>query len=101
MQPTPLADLLKRYLDRAGFTIGLVGRLSGVPKPTIVNWREGRVTRPRTWHQLAKVAAALRLTESEASEFLIAGGWSSVATLREHATADERVLLAEWDQRPP
>jgi PAS domain S-box-containing protein len=47
-------------------TPGLLGKLSGVPKATIVNWLEGRVRRPRTPGALHAVCDALRLSIDEA-----------------------------------
>jgi PAS domain-containing protein len=47
-------------------TPGLLGKMSGVPKATIVNWLEGRVRRPRTPDVLLAVCDALRLTADEA-----------------------------------
>ncbi|MBC8075048.1 MAG: tetratricopeptide repeat protein, partial [Chloroflexales bacterium] len=94
-----LADTLKNALRQPGFTYtpGLVSRLSGVPKATIVNWLDGRVTRPRHWQDLVKVANALRLSEAAASDVLQAAGHLPVAALAAQAnTQADQALLAPW-----
>ncbi|MBD5653559.1 MAG: hypothetical protein IAI50_00060 [Candidatus Eremiobacteraeota bacterium] len=84
-------------------TPGLLGKLSGLPKATLVNWLDGRVTRPRRWQDVARVADALRLTEYAASELLESAGHPTVRELLNvpHPPEDEQ-LLAPWtaDVRP-
>ena len=46
----PFAEVLRAQMRQPpSYSPGLVSRLSGVPKATIVNWLEGRVARPRRW----------------------------------------------------
>ncbi len=47
-------------------TPGLLAKLSGVPKGTIVNWLDGRVASPRSSSFIADVCDALRLSHDEA-----------------------------------
>ena len=100
--PHYLADVLTRYIDRAGYTSGQLARLTGIPKATLVNWMEGRVKRPRGSKDLIKLATVLHLDEVEASQLLQAAGHLSVAELREQALqADDPVwqsLLAPWSR---
>ena len=53
------AELLQFYVNKEGYTTGQLSKRSGIPKPTIVNWLEGRVRRPRSWQDL--VSQPLRL----------------------------------------
>jgi|GEM_PF-827557 tetratricopeptide (TPR) repeat protein/transcriptional regulator with XRE-family HTH domain len=80
-----LADVLTRFVSRAGYTSGQLARLTGIPKATIVNWMEGRVKRPRGSEDLLRLAAILHLDEIDATELLQAAGHPSIAELREQA----------------
>ena len=94
-----LAEVLKECIKQPDFTYtpGLLSRLSGVPKTTIVNWLNGRVTRPRHWQDLVKVADALHLTEQMVDGLLGAGGYPGVALLLEQASRPtDQVLLLPW-----
>lgn len=80
--PFQLADLLTQFIKRSGYTPGQLAKLSGVPKPTIVNWMEGRVRRPRTLNDLVRLTAVLHLSEEEASQLLQSAGHPTIAELR-------------------
>jgi predicted ATPase len=68
-----------------------------VPKATIVNWLAGRVERPRRWHDLMAVAAALRLDLTDTEQLLRVAGHPSLANLRQQAhSCEEQALLAAW-----
>ena len=67
-------------------TPGLLGKLSGLPRATIVNWLEGRVTKPRHWQDLMAVADALRLSDLEIDALLEAAEYPPLSTLRPTAT---------------
>ena len=101
--PFQLADLLTQFIKRSGYTPGQLAKLSGVPKPTIVNWMEGRVRRPRTLNDLVRLTAVLHLTELEASQLLQSAGHPSIAELRLdlQQMPDEQLakLIAHWEQR--
>ncbi len=92
-----LMDVLGRFTQRLHYSAGQVAALSGVPRRTVMNWLSGRVRQPHDWRRLAQVAAALRLTEMEATELLQSAGHASVARLRSEATAvSDQQLLAAW-----
>lgn len=96
---TVLEALLQRPNHR--YSPGLLSRLSGVPKNTLINWLNGRVTRPRHWRDLLLVADALRLSEAEADRLLGAAGYPPVATLAARiADPAERKLLSSWLRQP-
>ena len=102
--PFQLADLLTQFIKRSGYTPGQLAKLSGVPKPTIVNWMEGRVRRPRTLHDLVRLTAVLHLAELEASQLLQSAGHPTIAELRLDLKQmpDEELakLIAHWEQKP-
>lgn len=102
--PFQLADLLTQFIKRSGYTPGQLEKLSGVPKPTIVNWMEGRVRRPRTLNDLVRLTAVLHLTEKEASQLLESAGHPTIPELRRdlQQKPDETLarLLTHWEQIP-
>lgn len=102
--PFQLADLLTQFIKRSGYTSGQLAKLSGVPKPTIVNWMEGRVRRPRTLKDLVRLTAVLHLTEAEASQLLQSAGHPTIAELRLDLwqMPDEALakLIAFWEVKP-
>lgn len=102
--PFQLADLLTQFIKRSGYTPGQLEKLSGVPKPTIVNWMEGRVRRPRTLNDLVRLTAVLHLSEKEASQLLQSAGHPTIAELRRdlQQKPDETLtrLLSHWEQIP-
>jgi predicted ATPase len=87
------AEQLAASMRRAHFKVtpGLLSKLSGLPKPTLVNWLEGRVKRPRRWQDIARVADALRLSEPSASALLVSAGHPDVTGLL-NAAAQSRDL---------
>jgi DNA-binding transcriptional ArsR family regulator/transcriptional regulator with XRE-family HTH domain len=92
-----LADVLGRYVSRAGYTPGQLSRLSGVPQPTITNWLEGRVKKPRHWDNLIRLAEVLHLTEAEATELLQAANHPAIKELMAVSDSEaERTLLSPW-----
>src|SRR5262245_57206740 len=97
--PFQLADVLHQLMRRPNlrYTPGLVSKLSGVPKATIVNWIEGQVKKPRRWQDLARVADALRLNADDATRLLRSAGHPSVeALLAQAERPQDRALLAGW-----
>lgn len=99
-----LASVLDQFMQRSSqrYTPSSLSRLAGVPKPTIINWLTGRVARPHRWHELALVAAALRLNADEADQLLFAAGHASLANLRREAQQpDELRLLHPWQPTTP
>lgn len=102
-----LADILRTYVARSGYTPGQLARMAAIPKPTIVNWMEGRVKRPRAVEELLRLTAVLHLTSPEADALLAAAGHPTIAELQvtAQATGDKTVLslLHPWQQtaKPP
>ena len=100
MAHTPaLAEVLHHYMRQMPYacTPGLLGKLSAVPKATIVNWLEGRVARPRQWQDVIRVATVLRLNEDELNKLLQAAGHTPIAVLlAQSERADDRAVLAAW-----
>lgn len=100
--PFQLADVLTTYINRSGYTTGQLAKLTGIPKPTIVNWMEGRVKRPRVYHDLIRLASVLHLDEAEANHLLQAAAHPTLTELRLQADAEADVqtlsLLASWSQ---
>jgi tetratricopeptide (TPR) repeat protein/transcriptional regulator with XRE-family HTH domain len=92
-----LADILGRFVQRSRYSRGQLSELSGVPKRTIANWLEGRVTKPQQWQPLLKVAAALHLAEAEATTLLQAASHPTLIDLRACITAEaDQALLTPW-----
>jgi tetratricopeptide (TPR) repeat protein len=95
--PSVFADVLGRYVQRSGYSPGQLSRLSGIPKPTIVNWLVGRVAKPRQRDDLLRLAASLHLDADETSAVLSAAGYPALAQLLAGAHDDgDRQLLAPW-----
>ena len=82
-------DLFKQFMQEKRRTDQQLSDLSGVPKFTIVSWREGRTKRPRNVDDLLSVAQALNLTLAEGDQLLRVAG---------HATITERIAAAEREQ---
>lgn len=76
-----LADVLGRFVERSGYSMGQLGRLSDIPKRTIANWLGGRVRRPRHAVDLLKLADVLQLDERETNELLQAAEHASLPEL--------------------
>ena len=95
------ADVLEKYVVRSGYTTGQLAKLSGVPKPTIVNWLEGRVRRPRGFKDLLRLTAVLHLNEAEATELLNSANQPAIhelrATLVQKSDPELEKLLHYWE----
>jgi predicted ATPase len=97
--PFELANVLHQLMRRPNlrYTPGLVSKLSGVPKATIVNWLEGQVRKPRRWQDLVRVADAMRLSMDDATRLLQSAGHPPVEVLlAQTERPQDRVLLAGW-----
>lgn len=93
------ADLLGEFVGRSGYTSGQLSKLSSIPKPTIVNWLEGRVRKPRGVEDLLLLASALHLSEKETTRLLNSAGHPSVGNLRNTAVStSNKVLLQHLSQ---
>lgn len=80
MEITEFADVLHQFVQRSAYTAGQLSRLTGIPKPTILSWLDGRVQRPRTHSDMVKLAEAMHLSPLEAAELLRAAGFREAAT---------------------
>src|SRR5260370_33545892 len=69
------ADLLGRYLTRAGLTQQELATKMGVHRNTIVNWIN-RTTRPTSRRQVLRVADELSLLKEERKVLIRAAGFS-------------------------
>ncbi len=97
------ADILEKHINKTGYSLGQLARLSQLPKRTIANWVEGRVKRPRHQLDIIKVANALHLTEADTNLLLTAAGFQvSLAELRQLANQKEDEawlnLLSAWPE---
>jgi len=70
------AEALEFSMARPTYRVspGMLSKLSGVSKATIVNWLEGRVVRPRSQERLWRIADALRLNEVELRHLFLSAG---------------------------
>lgn len=73
------SELLHLYVDRMAYSAGQLARLSGIPKPTILSWLDGRVKRPRAHDDLLKLAEALNLGVVEVNTLMAAAGHTGIA----------------------
>lgn len=97
MATRTLAECLGHYLARSLYNPAQLAELAGVPRRTVANWLAGSVARPRTWHDLLRVARSLGLGEAEANEVLRAAGFGPLASLRvEAGDMDGLQLIAHW-----
>lgn len=92
------ANVLRQCVSHPSYRVtpGLLCKLSGVPKATIVNWLEGRVAHPRRWQDVIRVADALRLDADETERLLKAGGQPGLAELAATDGGEDSRLLDSW-----
>ncbi len=97
------ATVLRDLVDAQPFSMspGLLAKLSGTPKGTIVNWLDGRVRRPRRWQDVARVAAALRVGVVDADRLLVAAGHVRLERLIRDTSPRDRNLLEPWRLQIP
>ena len=95
MAEPSLSELLKAYMKRARRGSKQLEKLTGVPRTSIDNWRQGLARRPREWQPLVKVAKALALSQAEADRLLTAAGFPTIATLAQDVKLErsDRKLL--------
>ena len=97
MSDDSLADILTKFIGKSGYSYGQLADLSGLPKQTISNWATGIVKKPRRWQRVALLAAALKLTEPEATQLLQSSGHPSIEEILARGQSDEDMaLLSRW-----
>lgn len=96
MTTSTLNETLDHFLKQAGLSLTKAAERSGLPRDTLKKWKEGTVTRPRQWHGLVQLAAALQLTPDETIELLTSAGFEveKLADLRAEAPAEIQPILA-------
>jgi len=95
-------QVLDRYMREMRRGPGVLAKLSGVPRQTIISWQKGYVDQPRNWIDVAKVAKAFPLTEGKASKLLTAAGYGPIANLRKQENKEEEVeVLSYWKEQEP
>lgn len=73
------ADVLQQFVNRSSYSAGQLARLTGIPKPTILSWLDGRVKHPRSYSDLVKLAESLHLEPAETAQLLTAAGFTAAA----------------------
>jgi tetratricopeptide (TPR) repeat protein len=79
------ATLLQHLMARAQRRDSHLARLTAIPARTIEKWRRGEVSHPRHVADVLKLAQALALDATEATQLLEAAGHPSLAALRQKA----------------
>lgn len=73
------------------------GDANGVPNTTVNRWVKGKIAKPRSWRDIVKLAAVLRLTQTEADQLLQAAGHKPLATLMQTAVSpQDHALFDSW-----
>lgn len=97
--PKSLAEVLGHYVQRSHYSAGQLAALSSLPKRTIVNWLSGSVSKPQRWQGIVRVAAALKLSEPETDELLLAARHKPITELRQITTeTHDQKLLTTWPE---
>jgi len=103
-----LASLLDSHMKRASVgdarLANQVNSINGnsffIHRSTLRNWRTGSAQKVNNWRQLATVAIALGLDETEANALLKSGGCPSTRSLTATAKESDQALLAHWQIKP-
>ena len=103
-----LAGLLDAHMKKAlvgdARLANMVNTINGNPyfihRSTIRNWRTGSAQKVNNWRQLATVAIALRLDETETSSLLESGGCLSIQALNATTSETDQAILAHWQDKP-
>ena len=78
-QSPDFADVLHQFVTRSSYSAGQLARLTGIPKPTILSWLDGRVKHPRSYSDLLHLAESLHLELPEVIYLLAAAGFPEAA----------------------
>lgn len=94
------SDLVTEHIAQSGFNLAQLARQSGVPRMTLLNWREGQVKKPRFWQDLVKMAKALYLDQYDTELLLQSAGYPPIAHLAKQAqNSFEQGLLSVWQEK--
>lgn len=91
------AELLRKYIERAGITDAELSRSIGVRRQTIFRWKEGIVARPRHRDDVISLSKRLRLSDEERDELLIVAGFApeSMPTVYPSATDESDATVED------
>ncbi|MEM7802998.1 MAG: helix-turn-helix transcriptional regulator, partial [Chloroflexota bacterium] len=96
-EQTHFGDVLQAFMKSKKRSDGKLAELSGVPKHTIVSWRQGRTKRPKYADQIFLVAKALELDEEEANQLLASARHT---TLSEHISHFQHLIVENLSLQP-
>jgi len=96
--PEHYGDVLTEFIESRQRSSDQLANLSGIPKQTIVSWREGRVKRPRSIVDILRVGQALHLSISEINRLLLSARHEPIDIQRSNALANEDDILYEVSQ---
>lgn len=68
-------ELITRFMARSGISDSELARHLGISRQTIFRWKEGHTARPRERDDVLKIAARLRLSDTERDTLLLAAGF--------------------------
>ncbi|MCA9997479.1 MAG: hypothetical protein KDE56_17090 [Anaerolineales bacterium] len=94
-QAHDFAGVLGEFVQRSGYNVCQLARLTGLPRMTLVNWLEGQVKKPRAWQDVVKACRALRLSSTETNQLLTLAGKPSLSQLQQqHQSEADMELLS-------
>src|SRR5689334_21147051 len=100
---TTLSALIEDAMRRARVGSQTLSKLTGIPRTSIDNWRDGSAQRPKHWRPLLQIAQALALSLAEVDALLAAASHPPLAMLiatvpQEHP---DRRYLQPWLEPAP
>ncbi|MCA9995824.1 MAG: hypothetical protein KDE56_08775 [Anaerolineales bacterium] len=91
------AEVLGEFVQRSGYNVCQLARLTGLPRMTLVNWLEGQVKKPRAWQDVVKVCRVLRLSSTETNQLLTLAGKPPLTQLQQqYQSQADMELLSFW-----
>jgi len=93
---TPLASLLKQYMDERGLNQTQLAERARLSSATLSRWLNGKSVKPYHRGGLLGVAAALSLPKVSANRLLRAANLPPIDALARTPSAEERTLLERW-----
>lgn len=89
--------LLRYHVKREGIATPALAERANISRETLRSWLSGRVKRPRSWADIVKVAAVLRLTLPELAELLQATNHATFMQLWARADGDLKRIFGRWE----